>query len=286
MSPLAIASISATLAAAACASLVHGVRVQRTSIGQVRAILLPSQVSTSNSTSSQLQRWVQGRLGTERIALADDVAIITSRCLTAFALGVFTVVLTAAAMIAIGALPMSPGWLVLALVAGSMAAWVMWSDAQTRAARRQREFRAATNDFIQLVAVGLTTDQSVEQAIEFALSVGDSEMFSLLRGELAAAPARGVPLWEALEQLGITYDRRELSELGASIERQGMQGVSITDTVSTLAEAMRAKALDELERDADRANANLAGPTVGFVITTIVFLAYPLALRIGEAFGG
>ena len=71
-----------------------------------------------------------------------------------------------------------------------------------------------------------------------------------------------------------------------SVERQGLQGVSIGSTVATLAEAMRARALDQLERDADRANANLAGPTIGFVVTTIVFLAYPLALRISEAFGG
>jgi hypothetical protein len=56
--------------------------------------------------------------------------------------------------------------------------------------------------------------------------------------------------------------------------------------VATLATAMRAKSLDELEREADRANANLSGPTVGFVVTTVVFLAYPLAQRISDAFGG
>ena len=44
--------------------------------------------------------------------------------------------------------------------------------------------------------------------------------------------------------------------------------------------------LDELEREADRANANLSGPTIGFVVSTIVFLAYPLAQRISDAFGG
>jgi hypothetical protein len=49
---------------------------------------------------------------------------------------------------------------------------------------------------------------------------------------------------------------------------------------------MRERSLDELERDADRANANLAGPTMCFVVTTIVFLAYPLAIRIGDAFSG
>ena len=79
---------------------------------------------------------------------------------------------------------------------------------------------------------------------------------------------------------------RELSEFAAAIERQGLQGVSISDTVASLAASMRAKALDELERDADKANANLSGPTIGFVVTTIVFLAYPLAQRISDAFGG
>ena len=53
-----------------------------------------------------------------------------------------------------------------------------------------------------------------------------------------------------------------------------------------VASAMRDKALDELEREADRANANLSGPTIGFVVSTIVFLAYPLAQRISDAFGG
>jgi hypothetical protein len=65
-----------------------------------------------------------------------------------------------------------------------------------------------------------------------------------------------------------------------------LQGVSIGDSVSTLAASMRSTALDRLEREADKANANLSGPTIGFVVTTIVFLAYPLAQRISDAFGG
>ena len=108
----------------------------------------------------------------------------------------------------------------------------------------------------------------------------------ILRNELGTAPQRGVPVWEALDEYGRRVEVRELCEFAASIERQGLQGVSIGETVSSLATSMRAKALDLLEREADKANANLAGPTVGFVVTTIVFLAYPLAQRISEAFGG
>ena len=114
----------------------------------------------------------------------------------------------------------------------------------------------------------------------------DSAAFRALRAELGSAPQRGVPVWEAIDDFGRRADVRELREFAAAVERQGLQGVSIASTVATLATAMRAKSLDELEREADRANANLSGPTIGFVVTTIVFLAYPLAQRISDAFGG
>ncbi|MDO9174695.1 MAG: type II secretion system F family protein, partial [Actinomycetota bacterium] len=140
--------------------------------------------------------------------------------------------------------------------------------------------------FVQLVAVGLTTDQSVEEAIRFALEVGRSDGFASLRAALHAAPQRGVAVWDALDEFGARLGISELTELAASVERQGTQGVAIRDTVETLAASMRSRALDELEREADLANANLSGPTIGFVVATVVFLAYPLVHRVNEAFGG
>jgi Flp pilus assembly protein TadB len=93
-------------------------------------------------------------------------------------------------------------------------------------------------------------------------------------------------VWDALRDVADVYEIRELEEFATSVERQGLQGVSISATVASMAVAMRERALDELERSADKANANLAGPTIGFVVATIAFLAYPLAQRISDAFGG
>lgn len=185
-----------------------------------------------------------------------------------------------------GLLPSSPLLLLVPMVAAGLAGLTMFSDVRSRVERRQRELRAAANDFVQLVAVGLTTDQSVEDAIRFALGVGAGGAFEVLRQAVATAPLRGVPVWEAIDELGTRYEVRELCEFATSIERQGLHGVSISATVGTLAASMRAKALDALEREADKANANLSGPTIGFVMSTIVFLAYPLAQRISDAFGG
>lgn len=230
--------------------------------------------------------WVRQRLG-DRLDLIDTTAgEVASRVVVSAAVLGFSVLCGVVGLMTAGMLPPSPVWLVLPLLSSAMGAWVAWRGVLARIEARLGELRQAANDFVQLVAVGLTTDQSVEEAIRFALRVGESPAFRSLRSELGSAPQRGIPVWEAIDEFGRRAGVRELCEFAAAVERQGLQGVSIASTVATLAAAMRAKSLDELEREADKANANLSGPTIGFVVTTIVFLAYPLAQRISDAFGG
>lgn len=231
-------------------------------------------------------RLVERRFGAGLTVAALTPAAVVTRVLTSAGILLVGVLAAVTALTAMGLLPLSPVWLVVPVIAAAMGALTVVQDVASKIERRRGELRRASNDFVQLVAVGLTTDQSVEEAVRFALGVGSSTAFDALREELLTAPQRGIPLWEALDSFGRRYDVRELCEFATSLERQGLQGVSIGETVATLASAMRDKALDELEREADRANANLSGPTIGFVVSTIVFLAYPLAQRISDAFGG
>lgn len=232
--------------------------------------------------TAAVERLVGGGLRVAELTAAD----VATRVLVATAAVGVSVLASVVGLVSFGLLPASPLWVLGPPLAAAIAGWTMVLDTRSRIARRRRALHQAANDFVQLVAVGLTTDQSVEEAVRFALDVGDGPAFGLVRHAVATAPQRGVPVWEALDAVGSSYEIGELCEFAASVERQGLQGVSIGSTVATLAESMRAKALDRLERDADRANANLAGPTVGFVVSTVIFLAYPLAVRISEAFGG
>lgn len=231
-------------------------------------------------------RWAAGHFGDRLATIGLTPTDVVTRVLSASGVMAFILLAGVAALMAMGLMPVSVFWLGAVVLFAALAGWVTVHDISTKIERRQTEMRQAANDFIQLVAIGLTTDQSVEEALRFALAVGASDAFDDLRVELRAAPQRGIPIWEALEEFGERCGVRELCEFAASVERQGLQGVSISDTVASLAAAMRAKSLDRLERDADKANANLSGPTIGFVVTTIVFLAYPLAQRISEAFSG
>lgn len=300
MNRLQAAALVAVLSAGALAAIGRGVSGRRRSLAEIRAILLADRAPHDDAadarrghkrrsrhpSSGPLTDAVQRHLGAGITMIDSSVHEVASRLLVAFVVGTATVALTTGSLMAIGRLAPSPLWLLAAPVCGLLLAWTIWRDVHARIERHRRAFHHAANDFVQLVAVGLTTDQSVDEAIRFAAGVGGGTELARIRAGLLSAPQRGIDLWEALDQLGRDHQQRELCELAASIERQGMQGVSITDTVTTLALTMRTRSLDELEREADRANANLAGPTISFVVTTVVFLAYPLAIRISEAFGG
>lgn len=234
----------------------------------------------------RLVGWVQRTFGSGLRAAGLAPADVVSRVLVAAGSVALATAAGVVGLVAAGVVPRSPLVVLLVPAGSAMAAWMMVVDTRSRVAAATRDLRHATNEVVQLVAVGLTTDQSVEEALRFSLEVAGGPAVDVIRQTVSTAPLRGVPLWDALAELGDAYEVRELCEFASSIERQGVHGVSIATTVATLAASMRTRALDQLERDADKANANLAGPTIGFVVTTVVFLAYPLATRIGEAFGG
>lgn len=232
-----------------------------------------------------LTDWTARRFGDDLALLGRTATAVATDVVTAAAMVGAISLLAVGGLAGAGLLPMGAAWLLMPPLLAALAGWGVARDVASKAERARRAMRRAANEFVQLVAIGLTTDQSVEDAIRFALDVGTGDAFALLRDEILAAPMRGVPVWDAIDAVGRRVGVRELTEFATSVERQGLQGVAIGETVASLAVAMRAKALDELERDADRANANLSGPTIGFVVTTIVFLAYPLAQRISDAFG-
>jgi len=292
--PMQIGAMVAALIGGALWCLSTALRRAPRSLAAARRQMLGVDVTPTQPTRAPivgrgdgaLGRFVERRIGGGLHTVDLSLADVVTRLITSAGIVGMAVLAAVAALMAMGLLPLSSLWVVVSVIAALMAGWISLHDVETRIDRRRRDVRRAANDFVQLVAVGLTTDQSVEEAVRFALGVGISDAFDELRDAIHTAPQRGIPLWEAIDEIGRRYDVRELREFATSVERQGMQGVSISATVGSLASAMRAKALDELEREADKANANLSGPTIGFVVSTIVFLAYPLAQRITDAFGG
>jgi len=292
MSPLTTGVAVAVLLAGAAACTRRGAWRSPRSLDAARRRMMPStSATTSMSVGESLAArragtWVAAKWGDGLATIDATPTSVVVRASTTAGLMFAGVAAALTTVATVGSGPLPLWWFALPPMAAVAAVTIVVQDVSRRIDSKRRTVRATATEFVQLVAVGLAGDQSAEEAVRFALSVADARGTSVISQEVRAAPLRGIPLWEAVDEVGQRFGVRELCEFATSLERQSTQGVAIGDTALSLAVSMRQRALDDLERAADRANANLAGPTVGFVIATVVFLAYPLAQRITDAFGG
>lgn len=298
MTLLRISVIVATLAVVGVWLIARGVRPRPTPVAAVRAkffdvAMSPATVRHRQGSYDRLVaaiansaggRWARRKLAVDLALLELDWQDAITRIVTA-ALVVGLVGLAAAGiLVSTRVVPSSVLWFALPVGLGLLAGMIMWSDVRSKAASARAEFGRAVNDFVQLVAVCLTTHRSIEESTRYAADAGDGRAFELIRTTLDTAPQMGLTVWEALAELGSRYQMPDLVDLAGSVARQAQIGVGVIDTVAALAAQMRSRALDELERAADKTDANLVGPTALFVFGMILFLAYPLATRITTAF--
>jgi Flp pilus assembly protein TadB len=231
-----------------------------------------------------LGRIVDERLGRAMRLSGYTVPTVIGQTILTAAVTALAMTLAVATLIAAGFVSASLWiWLLVPLVT-ALFTWRVIADVRARAIRRHSELQRVMNDFVQLLAVALTTNRSVEDAISFAADAGDGYGFDLLRQTINTAQPMGITVWDALNSMADTYDLPEMRGLTTSLQRQAGVGVSVAATIRTEAKAMRAKQLVELTDRADKANANLSLPTMGMVFGMVLFLAYPIMQQIADAF--
>ncbi|WP_420451661.1 hypothetical protein [Ilumatobacter sp.] len=296
MTPTAVAAAAALGVVTAAAAGWRAARRPRLTLRDVRHRTHRGSVAPSGAegpvvarlgsllASGPLGRFVEDRAGRSVHLLGTTVPVVVGQVVAAAVIALVATTLMCSALVAVGAVAPSPLMSVLVIAATVLFAWRIVADVRARAERRRRELRRVVNDFVQLLAVALTTNRSVEDAIDFAADAGDGDGFDLLRRTVETARPMGITVWDALAAMSQTYDLPELRGLTTSLQRQAGVGVSVAATVRTEAAAMRARQLDELTDRADAANANLSLPTMGMVFGMVAFLAYPVVTQITEAF--
>lgn len=170
------------------------------------------------------------------------------------------------------------------MVVGALAGWYQLATVVATCERRYREFRSGVGAYVQLVAVCMTTRRSMNEAVAYAADIGEGAAFETIAGAVHAAPQMGVRTWEALDAVGAEYGCRELQDLASSVGHVARIGVGVDTTVAAVAGRMRQVALDDMERVADRQTSTMFVPTMLFVVGVVTFLAFPLAVRILDAF--
>ena len=294
MNPARTALVGAVLVLFAVWALIRSTRASRPTLAEVRAryrVAAPVHPATSGTqrvaarlAAGALGRWVERRLGVGVRLANTTVPAVVARMVTVTAVSFLGLILAVGAMIAAGIMAATWWWVFVVAIVPLLFGWNVLNDVIAVARRRRRALRRVANDFVQLVAVALTTNRSIEESVEFAAQAGTGEGFDLLRSTVRTARPMGIPVWEALATMADTYGLDDLKGLTASLGRQAGVGISVAQTVRTEAANMRSRQLVELTDQADKANANLSIPTMGMVLGMVVFLMYPIAQQISDAF--
>jgi tight adherence protein C len=299
MSPTTTALVAAAGVVLGSYAVVRSVRTPSPTLRSVRERLQPrtvgadrrggalegvrqriSQDLAATSIGHRLFDHIGRSLRIAEVTLPDLIAEI----ITFAAVGLISTALGIGALISIGVLSANVVWTLVIVALTALIAWQPVSTVQSRATQRRRELRRVTNDFVQMVAVGLTTNRSIEEAVSYAADIGDSDGFHVLQRTVASAQPMGVPVWEALATMAETYQLDELHGLANSMQRQAGVGVNVAGTIRAEARSLRAKQLSELAETADKANANLSLPTMGMVMGVVLFIGYPIVEQILSAF--
>jgi Flp pilus assembly protein TadB len=292
VSPQTSALIVAALTVVGLAALLHALSARRVSIAEVQARLHSRHAaSTIRSTLSparhiadaSLGRWLGRSLGTD-LALAETTVVdVIGNALSSAAIGFVAGLLAGGAAVVAGG-SYSIWWPFVAVVVAVLFATISVNQVRVTAQRRRRELRRTVNDFVQLIAIALTTNRSVEEALRFAVDAGDGHSWRLLHHAIYTAEPIGIPVWEALSTMATTYQIDELHGLATSLARQADVGVSVATTVRAEAQALRNRQLTDLAEAADKANSNLGITTMGMVIGLVLFLAHPIVEQLSQSF--
>ena len=122
----------------------------------------------------------------------------------------------------------------------------------------------------------MAAGRSAEWAVRYAASAGLGRAFETIDAALTSAPAMGRTTWDALASVADEWHVTELADLAAAVERATTLGGDAAEAAGVIAQAMRSRLLDAVERAADRANVKMLGPTYLFLAGFGLFLAFPL----------
>ncbi|MEX2622947.1 MAG: type II secretion system F family protein [Acidimicrobiia bacterium] len=180
-----------------------------------------------------------------------------------------------AAVLAVGGVSMSPGWVAVLAVGFGVGGFV-WPDLglSERIERRRRDFRHSLSAYLDLVTIILAGGGGLETALQTSADLGEGWAFSEIRAALRKARLTNRTPWDVFDELGQELGVDELRELAAAAHLAGDQGARIRASLAAKADSMRASQTAAIEAQAEAATEKMLLPVVTLVVGMILFIGF------------
>lgn len=179
------------------------------------------------------------------------------------------------AVLSVGAVSLSPGWVAVLAVGFGVGGFV-WPDLglSERIERRRRDFRHSLSAYLDLVTIILAGGGGLETALQTSADLGDGWAFTEIRAALRKARITNRTPWDVFDDLGTELGVDELRELAAAAHLAGDQGARIRASLAAKADSMRASQTAAIEAQAEAATEKMLLPVVTLVVGMILFIGF------------
>jgi Flp pilus assembly protein TadB len=147
---------------------------------------------------------------------------------------------------------------------------------------RARRYRIAVRNrlsfVIDLMALMLESGAIFRECLETAAEENRSEAVGEELNRVCRAIGQGIPQTEALRDLSRRIDDADVYEMVFAINTAEERGTRLKETLSDLAEQMRHRRIQWLERAAEEAKVHITWPGLLVMVACLIIVASPLIL--------
>jgi Flp pilus assembly protein TadB len=169
-----------------------------------------------------------------------------------------------------------------ALMLVGLAVFVLPLLIRRREADRARRYRIAVRNrlpfVVDLMALMLESGAIFRECLETAAAENRGEAVGEELNRICQAVDRGMPQIEALRGLSRRMDDADVFEMVFAITTAEERGTRLKETLSNLAEQMRHRRIQWLERAAEEAKVHITWPGLLVMVACLLIVAAPLLL--------
>lgn len=171
---------------------------------------------------------------------------------------------------------LGPLTVIVALMLGQPVGYLLVDSELARKAKARRvEFEETLVSVLSLMAIGMEGGSGLNSAIQNTLHLGEGWVVETLNRAMDEAEFRRETPWAVLGRLGDRLMLPSLIELSATLSLVGTSGARISDTLTSRAEAARAKLLLDRRSAAEAKSGSMGVPLGLMTLAWVMFLAYP-----------
>jgi Flp pilus assembly protein TadB len=154
---------------------------------------------------------------------------------------------------------------------------------------RARRYRISVRNrlpfVVDLMALMLEAGAIFRECLEKAASENQGDAVGEEFGRVCRAIDQGVPQVEALRGLGRRIDDSDVYEMVFAVNTAEERGTRLKETLSDLAEQMRHRRIQWLEKAAEEAKIHITWPGLLVMVACLIIVAAPLILSVFSAAG-